>query len=343
MTLEDGTTLSPALGIGAFAEKTLVAAGQCTKVDPAAKPEVAGLLGCGVMAGPGRGHQHRAGHPGRLGGRHRLRRGGRRGRPGGRAQRGADDHRGGHRPAQAGVGPAIRRHPRDQLPGHRPGRGDPGADRRERRGRGDRGDRPPGDLPAGVLRPGPGRARSSWSACPPRRCASICRCSTCSAAAARSSRPGTATACRNGTSRCSSTCTCRAGCRWTSSSPRRSRWTRSRRRSPRWSAGEVLRSVVTLRMTRADREGRHLGHLLPGRAGLRGRQQRLADRRRARGPGHRRGPRPGRDPGRGGRQRGCPPSSAPTGTTTTSTRRRRSPTPRARRCCCIRATRCCGG
>ena len=53
MTLADGTQLSPALGIGAFAEKTLVAAGQCTKVDPAAAPEVAGLLGCGVMAGIG--------------------------------------------------------------------------------------------------------------------------------------------------------------------------------------------------------------------------------------------------------------------------------------------------
>ena len=53
MTLDDGTELSPALGIGAFAEKTLVAAGQCTKVDPAAAPEVAGLLGCGVMAGLG--------------------------------------------------------------------------------------------------------------------------------------------------------------------------------------------------------------------------------------------------------------------------------------------------
>src|SRR6186713_995691 len=53
MTLEDGTELSPALGIGAFAEKTLVAAGQCTKVDPAAAAEVAGLLGCGVMAGLG--------------------------------------------------------------------------------------------------------------------------------------------------------------------------------------------------------------------------------------------------------------------------------------------------
>ena len=53
MTLDDGTELSPALGIGAFAEKTLVAAGQCTAVDPAAKAEVAGLLGCGVMAGLG--------------------------------------------------------------------------------------------------------------------------------------------------------------------------------------------------------------------------------------------------------------------------------------------------
>ncbi|MFB9967205.1 S-(hydroxymethyl)mycothiol dehydrogenase [Sinosporangium siamense] len=53
MTLSDGTPLSPALGIGAFAEKTLVAAGQCTKVDPAASPAAAGLLGCGIMAGIG--------------------------------------------------------------------------------------------------------------------------------------------------------------------------------------------------------------------------------------------------------------------------------------------------
>ena len=53
MCLQDGTELSPALGIGAFAEKTLVAAGQCTKVNPAAQPGVAGLLGCGVMAGLG--------------------------------------------------------------------------------------------------------------------------------------------------------------------------------------------------------------------------------------------------------------------------------------------------
>jgi S-(hydroxymethyl)mycothiol dehydrogenase len=53
MTLPDGTALSAALGIGAFAEKTLVAAGQAVKVDPAARPEAAGLVGCGVMAGFG--------------------------------------------------------------------------------------------------------------------------------------------------------------------------------------------------------------------------------------------------------------------------------------------------
>ncbi|AVT33645.1 MULTISPECIES: S-(hydroxymethyl)mycothiol dehydrogenase [unclassified Plantactinospora] len=53
MTLTDGTVLSPALGIGAFVEKTLVHAGQCTKVDPAARPAAVGLLGCGVMAGLG--------------------------------------------------------------------------------------------------------------------------------------------------------------------------------------------------------------------------------------------------------------------------------------------------
>ena len=53
MTLLDGTVLSPALGIGAFAEKTLVASGQCTPVNPAAPAATAGLLGCGVMAGLG--------------------------------------------------------------------------------------------------------------------------------------------------------------------------------------------------------------------------------------------------------------------------------------------------
>ncbi len=53
MTLTDGTELSPALGIGAFCEKTLVHSLQCTKVNPAAPPEAAGLLGCGIMAGLG--------------------------------------------------------------------------------------------------------------------------------------------------------------------------------------------------------------------------------------------------------------------------------------------------
>ncbi|QEV16952.1 S-(hydroxymethyl)mycothiol dehydrogenase [Streptomyces alboniger] len=53
MTLLDGTPLSPALGIGAFADETLVAAGQAVKVDPAARPEAVGLIGCGVMAGYG--------------------------------------------------------------------------------------------------------------------------------------------------------------------------------------------------------------------------------------------------------------------------------------------------
>ncbi|POX36186.1 S-(hydroxymethyl)mycothiol dehydrogenase [Streptomyces sp. Ru73] len=61
-TLLDGTPLTPALGIGAFAEKTLVAAGQAVKVDPSARPEAAGLVGCGVMAGYGA-----AVHTGRVG------------------------------------------------------------------------------------------------------------------------------------------------------------------------------------------------------------------------------------------------------------------------------------
>src|SRR4051794_32123006 len=78
MTLSDGTELSPALGIGAFAQLTLVAAGQCTKVDPAVAPEVAGLLGCGVMAGLG-GALHTT--PLRPGGTRALLRGGRGGEP----------------------------------------------------------------------------------------------------------------------------------------------------------------------------------------------------------------------------------------------------------------------
>jgi S-(hydroxymethyl)mycothiol dehydrogenase len=53
MTLADGTPVAAALGIGAFAEKTLVAAGQCTIVDSETPATAAGLLGCGVMAGLG--------------------------------------------------------------------------------------------------------------------------------------------------------------------------------------------------------------------------------------------------------------------------------------------------
>lgn len=53
MTLEDGTVLSPALGIGAFCELTLVAAGQAVKVDRRVEPQAAGLIGCGIMAGFG--------------------------------------------------------------------------------------------------------------------------------------------------------------------------------------------------------------------------------------------------------------------------------------------------
>ncbi|HEX8917975.1 MAG TPA: S-(hydroxymethyl)mycothiol dehydrogenase [Chloroflexota bacterium] len=53
MTLADGTPLSNALGIGAFTELTLVAAGQAVKIDSRARPEAAGLIGCGIMAGFG--------------------------------------------------------------------------------------------------------------------------------------------------------------------------------------------------------------------------------------------------------------------------------------------------
>ena len=53
MTLDDGTPLTAALGIGAFAELCLVHAKQAVKVDPAVRPEAAGLIGCGVMAGYG--------------------------------------------------------------------------------------------------------------------------------------------------------------------------------------------------------------------------------------------------------------------------------------------------
>lgn len=56
MTLEDGTELEAALGIGSFAEKTLVAGGQCTKIDADIDEKdyaAIGLLGCGITAGVG--------------------------------------------------------------------------------------------------------------------------------------------------------------------------------------------------------------------------------------------------------------------------------------------------
>ncbi|GAB3944554.1 S-(hydroxymethyl)mycothiol dehydrogenase [Corynebacterium tapiri] len=53
MTLTDGTELTAALGIGSFAEKTLVHEGQCTKINPDTNLAAAGLLGCGIMAGLG--------------------------------------------------------------------------------------------------------------------------------------------------------------------------------------------------------------------------------------------------------------------------------------------------
>ena len=169
MTLEDGTELSAALGIGAFMDKTLVAAGQCTKVDPRARPAAAGLLGCGVMAGLGaaintgnvtRGDSVAVIGCGGVG------RGGRRRRPAGRR---GHDHRDRRGRAEARRGPFARRDRGDQREGRRPGRGDAGADRRLRPGRRHRRGRParrPGSRPStAATSPAP----SCWSACRRRR------------------------------------------------------------------------------------------------------------------------------------------------------------------------------
>ena len=110
MTL-DGVELSPALGIGAFAEKTLVAAGQCTKVSAEVKPEVAGLLGCGVMAGlgaamltgeVGRGDSVAVFGCGGVGDAAIA---------GARLAGAPHDHRRRPRPAEARAGQGVRRHP----------------------------------------------------------------------------------------------------------------------------------------------------------------------------------------------------------------------------------------
>ena len=166
MTLTDGTELSPALGIGAFLEKTLVAAGQCTKVDSAAPATAAGLLGCGVMAGigaaintggVGRGDSvavFGCGGVGdaaiagaKLAGAHTI--------------IGVDiDDR------KLEWARRFRGHSHHQLVRDRPGGGDPGPHRRQRRGRGHRGDRPAPDLPTGLRGPRPGRDGGAWWVCP---------------------------------------------------------------------------------------------------------------------------------------------------------------------------------
>ena len=210
MTLEDGTELSPALGIGAFADKTLVAAGQCTKVDPTRPAGGRGLLGCGVMAGLGAAIN--TGNVGRGDSVAVIGCGG----VGDAAIAGA--RLAGARTiiavdldAGSSSGPTTWAPPTPSTPRHeRRGRGDPGADRRLRRRCRDRRGRPPRDLGAGLLRPRPRRHRGAGRRAHPRHAAR--------AAADRRLRPrrgaqvaaGTATACRAATSRCWSTCTSRA-------------------------------------------------------------------------------------------------------------------------------------
>jgi S-(hydroxymethyl)mycothiol dehydrogenase len=153
MTLTNGTELTPALGIGAFADKTLVHEGQCTKVDPTADPAVAGLLGCGVMAGLGAavntGAVTRDDTVAVIGC----------GGVGDAAIAGA---------ALVGARKIIaidtddkklqwalrfRCYPHHQRTRTRSGRDDPGHDRRLRRRRGDRRSRATGNVEAGLLRP----------------------------------------------------------------------------------------------------------------------------------------------------------------------------------------------
>ena len=175
MTLESGQELSPALGIGAFVEKTLVHAGQCTKVNPAVKPEVAGLLGCGVMAGIGA-----AINTGKVGRGDSI------------AVIGCggvgDAAIAGARLAGASTIIAVDVDDRKldwakefgathtiNSREHGRGRGRPGAHRRQRRQRRHRRGRPAGDLQAGLLRPRPGRHRRAGRRAHPGHDASSCR------------------------------------------------------------------------------------------------------------------------------------------------------------------------
>jgi len=104
-----------------------VAAGQCTKVDARARPEAAGLLGCGVMAGLGASMSPARSFRG-LGCGLRLRRGRLRGNCGRAPRWSLDDHRRGHRPSQTGGRDAVRSDPHSEFLGERRGRGNPGAD-----------------------------------------------------------------------------------------------------------------------------------------------------------------------------------------------------------------------
>ena len=131
MTLEDGTELSPALGIGAFAEKTLVAAGQCTKVDPSARAAAVGLLGLRRDGRPRRRHQHRQRQPGQVRRGDRLRRGRqrRRRRVGARRRR----RRSSRSTSTTGSSSGARKLGATDIVNcvvDRPGRGHPGAHRR---------------------------------------------------------------------------------------------------------------------------------------------------------------------------------------------------------------------
>ena len=160
MTLADGTELVPALGIGAFLEKTLVAAGQCTKVDPEAPADRGRPARLRRHGRARRRAQHRQRRPRRHRRRHRLRRGRQRGDRRRAARRRDDDHRASTSTTASSSGPrSFGATHTVNSPRDRPGRGDPRADRRVRRRRGDRGGRPPRDVQAGVLRPRPGRHR----------------------------------------------------------------------------------------------------------------------------------------------------------------------------------------
>ncbi len=160
MTLADGTPLSPALGIGAFAEKTLVAAGQATKVDPPRGPagrRPARLRRDGRASAPrstpaacSRGDTVAVFGCGGVGDAAIA---------GAAPRRRAHDHRRRPRRHQARVGEGLRRDPHRRRVARRPGRGDPRAHRRQRRRRVHRGRRQPRGARAGVLRPRPRRHR----------------------------------------------------------------------------------------------------------------------------------------------------------------------------------------